>query len=111
MSVFENRPRSAGRKLKVRHIGPGPQGGEHYQVGGCNILQTHRMHISISHPERDPTWEEIAAARYTLLPIGLDCAMMLPPDDQYTNVHEHCFHVFVLRSLAPGGKFHNSEGW
>lgn len=111
MTIPENRPRSAGRKLKVKHIGPGPQGSSHYMIGECNILQTNKNHFSISHAERNPTWEEITAARYALLPKLKDCAMVLPPDDHYANLHEHCFHIFVLRSLGPNGIFHNSEGW
>jgi hypothetical protein len=103
--------RSAGRDLTVERIGRGPAGGEHYRVGECDVLQTDGRHLSISHPDRDPTWDEITAARYALLPRLRDCVLLLPPEDEYVNVHEHCFHVHLLRNLAPGGRFHNAQSW
>jgi hypothetical protein len=103
--------RSERTRLKVVKIGPAPIGGEHHRVGGADVIQTDRTHFSISCPDRDPTWEEIAAARYALLPKLRDCVMVLPPEADYVNVHEHCFHVHLLRSLAPGGWAHNEEGW
>ena len=106
-------PRTAGF-LPVRHVGPsgGPAGpGEHFRVGGARVIQTDKRHFSISCDERDPTWEEIASARYTLLPKAKDCVMVLPPEWDYVNVQEHCFHVYMLRTLAPGGRFHNPEAW
>jgi hypothetical protein len=53
-------------------------------------------HLSISHPERYPTWDELADARYTLVPDQLTMAMLLPPRDEYLNVHEHCFHLWQI---------------
>lgn len=116
MGAFVNRPRSAGRGLVVEHVGPAPAWlpgppGEHYRVGECDVLQTDRTHLSISHPRRDPTWEEIAAARYALLPRMRDCVLVLPPDDEYVNVVEHCFQVHLLRDLAPGGVHHKPASW
>lgn len=53
-----------------------------------------RWHLSISHSARNPTWEEIAEARYDLLADDLTMAMYLPPRAEYVNVHRHCFHLF-----------------
>jgi hypothetical protein len=103
--------RSERTRLKVVEVGPAPTGGVLYKVGGADAIQTDKTHFSISCPERDPTWEEIAAARYALLPKLKDCAMVLPPEDQYVNVHEHCFHVHLLRTLGPGGWAHNKQAW
>ena len=56
-------------------------------------------HLSISHglpngePGRYPTWDEIAHARYQLLPEHLDFVMHLPPPDQYVAVHDTTFHL------------------
>jgi hypothetical protein len=105
--------RSAGY-LPVTHLGAIALAGTHgdvYRVGDCKVIQTDRTHLSISCEGRDPTWEEIASARYVLLPRLRDCVMLLPPDDEYVNAHEHCFHVHVLRTLAPGGSFHNEASW
>jgi hypothetical protein len=100
--------RSDRTRLKVTRVG---STGERYRVGGADVIQTVKTHLSISCPDRDPTWEEIAAARYALLPKLKDCVMLLPPDRDYVNVHEHCFHVHLLRNLAPGGWAHNPEAW
>lgn len=64
-------------------------------------------HLSISHrtnehpPQagRYPTWDEIAHARYELLPGDLTFAMMLPPRSQYVAVHDTTFH---LHEVHPG---------
>ena len=60
-------------------------------------------HMSISHnkrvkggalePGRYPTWDEIADARYELLPTELDFVMHLPPPDEYVAVHDTTFHL------------------
>lgn len=39
----------------------------------------HGWHLSISHPSRYPTWDEIRDARYDLVPDGCTLAMLLPP--------------------------------
>lgn len=52
-------------------------------------------HISISCANRNPTWEEIRDAWYTLVPESdrRNGAMFFPPKDEYVNLHQHCFHV------------------
>ena len=107
--------RSAGRGLAVEHVGHTPDHvpvrGEVYRVAACTVIQTRKTHLSISHPDRYPTWDEVAAARYALLPRLRDCVMVLPPDDQYANLHPNCFHVHLLRELGPGGRFYNAQSW
>jgi hypothetical protein len=53
-------------------------------------------HLSISTPRRNPTWEEIKSARYELVPDSVTMAMLLPPKDEYVNVHEFCFHLHQI---------------
>lgn len=64
----------------------------------CQVLvsreKPHGWHLSISHPWRNPTWDEIASARYQLVPDDVSMAMILPPSAQYVNLHEKCFHLF-----------------
>lgn len=70
--------------------------------GGCT-----EWHMSISHrtndhppqPGRYPTWDEIAHARYELLPADLPFAMMLPPKSEYVALHDTTFH---LHEVHPG---------
>jgi hypothetical protein len=104
--------RSAGG-LAVEPMGDAsvPPGAKAYKVGDAVVLQSDRRHFSISCPDRYPNWDEIAAARYALMPKLRDCVMLLPPDDEYVNVHTYCFHVHLLRALGPGGRFHNPESW
>lgn len=53
-------------------------------------------HMSISHPRRYPTWDEIAAARYDLIPDAVTMAQLLPPRAEYVNVHERTFHLWEV---------------
>jgi hypothetical protein len=81
---------------------------EHFSMrafvkGVCRVLVTHedhdgrmRWHLSISCEKRYPGWEEIKDARYSLLPLPICFAMMLPPPDKYVNVHPNCFHLWEI---------------
>lgn len=70
----------------------------------CKVLLSHTAvvgwHISISHPWRDPTWDEIKSARYGLVADHVRMTMDLPPLSEFVNVHEHCFHLYECRCAA-----------
>jgi hypothetical protein len=60
-------------------------------------------HMSISHrwnednsPGRYPTWDEIRDARYEFCPKAAIMAMILPPKENYVNVHATTFHLFQI---------------
>jgi hypothetical protein len=55
-------------------------------------------HLSISHPDRYPTWDEIADARYDLLNDHLTMALLLPPRRQYVNLQPNTFHLHEIES-------------
>lgn len=57
-----------------------------------------RWHLSISHHNRYPHWKEITEARYFLVPDEAMMAMLLPPREQYVNVHERCFHLYEIEA-------------
>ena len=65
-------------------------------------------HLSISHntnhqpprPGRNPRWNEIKDARYRFTPDAVTMCMILPPADEYVNVHETCFHLWEHREVA-----------
>lgn len=68
-----------------------------YLLGTCPVIVTREFglwHLSISHPARYPTWDEVAEARYRILPPGLTFVMPLPPIGRYLNMHPNCFHLF-----------------
>jgi hypothetical protein len=80
-------------------LNPGSRG---YQLGQCSIFVTppykdEGWHLSISHPNRYPTWDEVAKARYELVPDEVHMVMHLPKMDEYVNIHESCFHLHELK--------------
>jgi hypothetical protein len=70
-----------------------------YQWGDCRVfvgLEPAGWHLSISHPNRNPTWEEIKQARYDFCPHDVTMAMILPPTTEYVNIHNFCFHLHQI---------------
>lgn len=53
-------------------------------------------HLSIAHPKRYPTWDEVVHIRYELVPDGATMAMLLPSQKDYINIHENCFQLHEL---------------
>lgn len=51
-------------------------------------------HLSISHKDRDPEWPVIKAAKMACFPADMDVMMVLPAQDDYVNLHPHCFHLW-----------------
>src|SRR5262245_19530158 len=68
-----------------------------YTLGECSIVVTRNLgklwHLSIAHPDRYPTWDEISQARYRCVPKNIWMAMYLPPPHDYTNIHRNCFQL------------------
>jgi hypothetical protein len=94
--------------MNWQHVGHCPiTGCRIYRAGSLTVLlcipgtkeytETGRYHLSISHPMRYPKWDEIASARYYLLPDSLTMMMYLPPREEYVNVHRNCFHLHESR--------------
>ncbi|MEW6104774.1 MAG: hypothetical protein AB1563_00180 [Bacillota bacterium] len=74
-------------------------GAKAYKFGECLVivgLSEQGWHMSISHPTRYPTWDEIRDARYAFVPDEVTMAMLLPPRSEYVNVHENCFHLWQV---------------
>lgn len=62
------------------------------------------FHLSISHrknrdnsPGRYPFWDEVADARYRFAPAEVTMAMLLPPTEEYVNVHATTFHLWEIQ--------------
>lgn len=78
-----------------------------HQWGECQVFlspPTNEMgyHMSISHPDRYPTWDEVRDAWYALVPnsnnrVG---AMILPNKKDYINICENCFQVQEIKYAA-----------
>ncbi len=70
-----------------------------YRFGECQVILSGPVergeigwHFSISHPSRNPTWEEQRDCRYALVPDEIYMVQILPPKKEYVNVHQFCFH-------------------
>jgi hypothetical protein len=76
-----------------------------------------RLHLSVSHPDRYPTWDEVADARYDLMPDGVLMVMPLPPAGDYLNESAFVFNLMECRDPgleivrgAAHRRTHESEG-
>lgn len=71
-------------------------------LDGCTVIVTidaGSYHMSIAHTKRYPTWDEIKKARYMYCPSNITMAMMLPPLEEYVNVHKNCFHLWEIKGI------------
>ncbi len=78
-----------------------------YRMGECSIIVSHSSagwHISIAHPARYPSWDEIAHARYRLVPNDVCMALLLPPQEEYVNLHSNCFQMWECVDHRVGGR-------
>lgn len=83
-------------------------GAKAYRSGPLSVivgwLDTSGWHMSVAHPARYPSWDEIADLRYQLIPDDVHMAMLLPPSDEYCNLHPNCMHVYqVIDARRFGG--------
>lgn len=74
-----------------------------YMLGQCQVFisppyQGKGWHLSISHPKRYPTWDELAKAWYEAVPEAATrhACMVLPPSTEYVNIHTFCLQVHEL---------------
>ena len=68
-------------------------------MGRCNIIITiddGKWHLSISTPLASPSYNEIKAARYKLLPDNVTMAQLFPPKDEFVNLHPYCHHLWEI---------------
>lgn len=58
-----------------------------------------RYRMSISTATRYPTWDEVADARYDLIPADVVMAMPLPPPQDYLNEAAFTFNLIEVRGI------------
>ena len=51
-------------------------------------------HVSVSLPNRLPTWEEIKAIKNEFWDRGDEVYQVLPADKEYVNLHRYCLHLW-----------------
>jgi len=74
-----------------------------FKMAHCSVILSQEpegWHLSISCPDRDPTWDEIATARYRMLPQVKEMAMYLPALEDYVNLHPYVFHLYEVRKSS-----------
>lgn len=54
-------------------------------------------HISMSLPDRLPTYEEMKEVRYKFLPDNCYMAQIFPPSSEFVNVHPFTLHLYEIR--------------
>ena len=59
-----------------------------------------KWHLSMSHPDRYPTWDELADARYRFVPDRAHMAMLAPPRAEFVNAHAMTLHLWEVPELA-----------
>jgi len=87
------------------NIGSCP-GARRFQRGSIRAIVSKdggSWHISVSHPHRYPKWDEIRQARYDLIQNNAYMVMILPPKEDYVNLHENCFHLWEISKAAYAG--------
>lgn len=85
---------------KVRDLEPGTKA---YAFDDCKVLVSESpegWHMSISHANHYPTWDEIRDARYEFIPDAIVMAMLLPPRAEYVNLQSNTFHLWEIGRLA-----------
>ena len=56
-----------------------------------------RWHISIAHPSRLPTWQEVGEAKDKLIPSDVFMCLPHPPRRYWINLHNYCLHLWEFR--------------
>lgn len=59
-------------------------------------VENGKEHVSISHKKRYPTWDEVSYVRYKLMKPNSYVVQILPPREEYINLHENCFHLWEV---------------
>jgi hypothetical protein len=70
-----------------------------YRQGECTVRlrsDDNGHALSISHPDRYPTWDEVTEAKYRLIP-KVNMAMPLPAPEEYLNLAPYMFNLFEMK--------------
>lgn len=71
---------------------------------GYHLSISHRVHEQdVIVPGRYPTWDEIVEARYLFCPAQATMAQLLPPREQWVNLHETTFHLWEVTEAVTHG--------
>ena len=88
-------------------LGSGSEGGELWVSGPLRLsvitsVDDGFLHISIAHPERYPTWDEILTVWRWYAGPDVEGVMVLARAGDYVNFHKNCFHVWQSKCGEEG---------
>lgn len=65
--------------------------------------QDHRrwLHVSLAHPRRLPTWEEVKMVKSIWIGDDKDAFQVLPRQSKYVNIHPFCLHLYHCLDAIP----------
>ncbi|OHD15916.1 MAG: hypothetical protein A2Y38_04590 [Spirochaetes bacterium GWB1_59_5] len=89
----------------MREIGPAaqfPRVGA-FRKGALSIICTVDVmpngapwgHVSVAHPRRYPTWDEIADIKDVFLGPDTTAVHVVPKASEHVNLHPNCFHLWA----------------
>jgi len=64
-------------------------------------LDDNMVHLSIAHPERLPTYEELKGARYAFLDPDKTFGQLFVPKKFWVNKHPYCLHLWEIKGWKP----------
>ena len=67
------------------------------------------LHMSLAHPSRLPSWDELRSAKEWSLG-DIKAVQVLPPRREYVNIHPHCLHLFACIDADPLPDFTRGSG-
>lgn len=62
-----------------------------------NFIFSYQMgweHLSVSMPNRTPTWEQMCMMKDIFWNKNEACVEYHPPEEDYVNMHKHCLHIW-----------------
>ena len=54
-------------------------------------------HMSVARPDRYPSWDEMMQLRAVMFDDDAEVVQLMPPCEEYVNVHNNCFHLWHRR--------------
>jgi hypothetical protein len=63
------------------------------------------LHVSCSRRDRLPSWEDLRDVRESFVPDDKVALQVLPPPEEYVNLHPHVLHLWACHDARPTPDF------
>lgn len=89
-------------KLSVDFMNDAAASYQHRLVDGFMVLRSlsttrngeRWIHVSVSHPDRLPTWKEISKVKDEFIGRDREAYQVLAAENDHVNVHSFCLHLW-----------------